>query len=100
MRTATTAFCLLASAALGLVGCQHIGREAIPARRDRIDSTASVKPVAAKVQPASDHYQAARAAFMDGNTAKADLEVKLALQENPLDAKSHFLLGCLLEQQG
>ena len=31
---------------------------------------------------------------------KANLEVKLALQDNPLDAASHFLLGCLLERKG
>jgi len=26
--------------------------------------------------------------------------VKLALQDNPLDAESHFLFGCLLERKG
>jgi Flp pilus assembly protein TadD len=37
---------------------------------------------------------------MRGNTDKANIEVKLALQDNPLDAASHFLLGCLLERKG
>jgi Flp pilus assembly protein TadD len=37
---------------------------------------------------------------MEDNLGKANLEVKLALQDNPLDAASHFLLGCLLEQKG
>jgi hypothetical protein len=37
---------------------------------------------------------------MGGNMDKANLEVKLALQDNPLDAASHFLLGCLLERKG
>jgi Tfp pilus assembly protein PilF len=46
------------------------------------------------------HYQAAHAAFTSGNVTKANLEVKLALQANPTDAASHFLLGCLLERQG
>jgi tetratricopeptide (TPR) repeat protein len=31
---------------------------------------------------------------------KANVEVRLALQENPQNAASHFLLGCLLEQKG
>ena len=31
---------------------------------------------------------------------KALREAKLALQDNPLDAASHFLLGCLLERKG
>ncbi len=51
-------------------------------------------------QPAEKHYQAARAALAKGNLAKAEREVKLALQDNPLDAKSHFLLGCLLAAKG
>jgi tetratricopeptide (TPR) repeat protein len=46
------------------------------------------------------HYQSARAALVEGDVAKAELEVKLALQDDPLDAASHFLLGCLLEQRG
>ena len=63
------------------------------------------EPAAAQVQPPTPeppekHYQAARAALMGGNTDRADLELKLALQDNPLDAASHFLLGCLLEQRG
>jgi Flp pilus assembly protein TadD len=83
---------------LGMLGCQHIIQDTITS--DRIDATATVKPAAAQGQPTGNHYQAARAAFMNGDKAKADLEVKLALQENPLDAKAHFLLGCLLEQKG
>jgi Flp pilus assembly protein TadD len=59
-------------------------------------------PVAAGAQspPPTQHYQAARAAFLEGNVDKADLEVRLALQDDPNDADSHFLLGCLLERRG
>ena len=57
-------------------------------------------PVAAAAQSPAPHYQAARAAFLDGDVGKADLEVRLALQDNPNDADSHFLLGCLLERRG
>jgi len=63
------------------------------------------EPAAAQVQspksqPLEGHYQAARAALTRGDTDKAKLEVKLALQDNPLDAASHFLLASLLERQG
>jgi len=66
---------------------------------------AGLKPAAAQLQPPKPprpelHYQAARAALRGGNLDKANLEVKLALQDNPLDAESHFLLGCLLERKG
>jgi Flp pilus assembly protein TadD len=59
-------------------------------------------PVAARAQapPPAQHYQVARAAFLEGNVDKAELEVRLALQDNPDDADSHFLLGCLLERRG
>ena len=53
-----------------------------------------------KLQPPNTHYQTALADLRGGNTDKANLEVKLALQENPLDAASHFLFGCLLERKG
>ncbi len=53
-----------------------------------------------KSQPLEGHYQAARAALTRGDTDKAKFEVKLALQDNPLDAASHFLLASLLERQG
>jgi Tfp pilus assembly protein PilF len=46
------------------------------------------------------HYQAARAAFMGGNVDRAHLEARLAIQANPLDAASHFLMGCILERKG
>ena len=66
---------------------------------------AGLEPAAAQVQPPTaqppeKHYQAARAALMGGNMDRANLEVKLALQDNPLDAASHFMLGCLLERKG
>jgi tetratricopeptide (TPR) repeat protein len=51
-------------------------------------------------QPPGKHYQAARAAMLAGEMEKADLEVKLALQDNPLDAASNSLLACLLEHKG
>jgi Tfp pilus assembly protein PilF len=50
--------------------------------------------------PADQHYRAARAAFIAGNLDKANLEVKLALQDNPTDAAAHFLLASLLERRG
>ncbi len=67
--------------------------------------TIGPEPVAAQEQPPKSqslekHYQAARAALTRGDTDKAKLEVKLALQDNPLDAASHFLLASLLERQG
>ena len=54
----------------------------------------------AAAQPAGPHYAAAEAAFRRGDAREAELEAKLALQQNPLDAKSHFLLACLLEERG
>ena len=68
-------------------------------------STAPVPSVVAqvqppKLQPPNTHYQSALADLRGGNTDKANLEVKLALQDNPLDAASHFLFGCLLERKG
>lgn len=53
-----------------------------------------------KPQPQNTHYQAARAALLKGDLATASREVKLALQDNPLDAESHFMLGCLLQAKG
>ena len=68
-------------------------------------STVAVPSVVAqvqppKLQPLNTHYQSALADLREGNTDKANLEVKLALQDNPLDAASHFLFGCLLERKG
>ncbi|MFN8006103.1 MAG: tetratricopeptide repeat protein [Terriglobia bacterium] len=53
-----------------------------------------------KPQPVEKHYQAARDALSKGDTATANIEVKLALQNNPLDAPAHFLLASLLALQG
>jgi len=55
---------------------------------------------AADVPPRERHYQAARDALADGDTGKAKIELKLSLQENPLDVKSHFLLASMLGQEG
>ena len=63
-----------------------------------VPATAQDQPP--KLQPQNTHYQTALADLKGGNTDKATLEVKLALQENPLDAPSHFLLGSLLERKG
>jgi len=86
-----------------LSGCASIGPGRVT--QDRFDYTAGPEPAAAQVQPPKPqppgmHYQAAQAALMGGNMEKANLEVKLALQDNPLDAASHFLLGCLLAREG
>jgi tetratricopeptide (TPR) repeat protein len=50
--------------------------------------------------PPDQHYHAARAAFLKGDVDRADREVRLALQADPLDAASHFLLGSVLERKG
>lgn len=94
---------VLLLAVLAMAGCASMGPGAVT--RDRFDYTAGLQPAAAQVQPPKPHlpekhYEAARAALMGGDRAKALREVKLALQDNPLDAASHFLLGCLLEQTG
>jgi Tfp pilus assembly protein PilF len=99
-----TIACLLSWIVIFLfVGCASIGPGTVT--QARLDDTAALEPAAAQVQPPKQqhpkaHYQAARAALIGGNTDKANLEVKLALQDNPLDAASHFLLGCLLERKG
>ena len=81
---------------LALTGCTSIGMGTVA--QERFDDTASAQMQPSKSQPPKTHYQAALAALKAGNMDKADLEVKLALQDNPLDASSHFLLGCLLER--
>ncbi len=55
---------------------------------------------AAEVLPLEAHYRAARAALARGDTNKAKRELKLSLQENPLDAEAHFLLASLLGREG
>lgn len=59
-------------------------------------------PVAgtAGAPPLDGHYQSACDALQKGKRAKADVELKLALQNNPLHAKSNFLLACLLGERG
>lgn len=89
---------LLLLAVLAMAGCGAIGPGTVS--RDRFDYTAGLKPATTQVQPPKKHYQAARAALMEGDLDKATLEVKLALQDNPRDAAAHFLLGCLLAQKG
>jgi len=42
----------------------------------------------------------ASAALARGDIDSADSELKLALQADPLDARSHHLLGCVLAQKG
>lgn len=53
-----------------------------------------------KPQPPGEHCEAARAALAKGNAAKASVELKLALQDNPGDADANYLLGSLLAWQG
>ena len=55
---------------------------------------------AARMQPMERHYQAACSAITKGDKDRAKLELKLSLQNNPLHAKSHFLLACLLGEKG
>ncbi|MCU0724419.1 MAG: tetratricopeptide repeat protein [Planctomycetes bacterium] len=46
------------------------------------------------------HAPSAREAFLQDDTDRAELEAKLALQADPMDAEAHFLLGCLLARKG
>jgi tetratricopeptide (TPR) repeat protein len=46
------------------------------------------------------HYEAAVGALGNGDTEKAKLELRLSLQDNPLDGQSHFLLASLLGREG
>jgi len=85
------------------IGCASIESNT-PTRENFNDScgldSCSTKANPPKAQPPKTHYQAALAELKAGNMDKASIKVKLALQENPLDAPSHFLLGCLLEYKG
>jgi Flp pilus assembly protein TadD len=86
-----------------VTGCASIGSARFT--QDPLDDTAGLEPAAAQVQALKpcrpeEHNQFARAALMGHNIDKANLEVKLGLQDNPLDAESHFLLGCLLARKG
>lgn len=63
-------------------------------------TNARVQTSGEQTQGTEGHYQAARIAVARGDTAVAMREARLALQENPLDAEAHFLLGCLLQKQG
>ena len=79
----------LVATVLLLSACTGIGPGTVT--RDRFDDTAGPEAADAQVQPPKaqppeKHYQAAQAALMGGNMEKANLEVKLALQDNPLDA--------------
>jgi Flp pilus assembly protein TadD len=98
-----TLFVLVAAVTLLFSGCSSVGPGT--GTRDRFDYTARPEPGTPQVQPSQPqppeaHYQAARAALIEGNMEKATLEVKLALQDNPLDAASHFLFGSLLARKG
>ena len=46
------------------------------------------------------HYRSAGAALAGVDADQAQTELRLALQADPLNAESHFLLGSLLAQQG
>src|SRR3990172_13183309 len=65
---------VLLLAVLAMAGCASMGPGAVT--RDRFDSTAGLQPAAAQVQPPKPqppekHYEAARAALMGGDRAKA-----------------------------
>jgi len=57
-------------------------------------------PATAEIQALDEHFQAARVALNRGDTDKAERELKLSLQDNPLDAEAHLLLGSLLGREG
>jgi Tfp pilus assembly protein PilF len=63
-------------------------------------TTSNTQPQSPNLQQRQAHYQTALTELTVGNTDNAMLEVKLALQDNPLDADAHFLFGCILEQKG
>lgn len=63
-------------------------------------ATQGAEPARPIAQAPKTHYQAALAELKAGHIDQAGLEAKLALQDNPLDASAHFLLGCLLERKG
>jgi Tfp pilus assembly protein PilF len=63
-------------------------------------TTVNINAAVSRHQSSINHYQAAQTALMRGDVEKADFELKLALQDNPLDARSHLLFGCLLEMKG
>jgi tetratricopeptide (TPR) repeat protein len=54
----------------------------------------------ANAQPLEQHYRAARIALKKGHIDKAERELKLSLQDNPLHAESHLLLASLLARGG
>jgi Tfp pilus assembly protein PilF len=58
-------------------------------------SCAATAPIAPESRTAG-----ARVAIARGDVARADSELKLALQANPLDAEAHHMLGCILAQRG
>jgi hypothetical protein len=55
---------------------------------------------APQAAPLEQHYQAALTALKQRDTETAKRELKLSLQDNPLHAESHFLLGSLLGREG
>ena len=55
---------------------------------------------AADTPPWERHYEAARTALASGDTDRAKRELKLSLQDNPLDGRSHFLLASILAREG
>jgi len=46
------------------------------------------------------HYRAALSALARGDATRAERELKLSLQDNPIHAESHFLLATLLGRRG
>lgn len=60
-----------------------------------LGACASTAPAVTQARPSR-----AREAISRGDVATADLELKLAIQADPLDAESHHMLACLLAQRG
>lgn len=54
----------------------------------------------AETQIKSGYYHNAKVAIAEGDIDQASLDLKLALQANPLDPKAHYMLGSLMASQG
>ncbi len=46
------------------------------------------------------YFHTAELAFENGEKKKAEKVLRMALQANPLDARAHYMLGCVLISQG
>lgn len=81
---------------LALVGCRSSRPELT--RRGHPSVRPNSEP--AQAQPRNHQDAAGQSALEAGNPLETELNLKLAIQANPLDAQAHFLLGCVLAWKG